>query len=92
MDIFWSPGENAFEFLLGNFNSARAPARAAIVPVRRRRESEGRDRQVFPSFSYNRCEPSHVGRQTLVRPLEPQVRPRCGLGHQKGPRGVQSEP
>ena len=33
------------------------------MPVRRRRESEGRDRQVFPSFSYssyNRCEPSHV--------------------------------
>ena len=27
-----------------------------------------------------------------ARPLEPQVRPRCGLGHQKGPRGVQSEP
>ena len=27
-----------------------------------------------------------------ARPLAPQVRPRCGLGHQKGPRGVQSEP
>ena len=60
MDIFWSPGENAFEFSLRNFNSARAPARATIVPVRRRRESEGRDRQVVSQFSYNRCEPSHV--------------------------------
>ena len=59
MDIFWSPRENAFEFSLRNFNFTRAPARATIVPVRRRRESEGRDRQV-PSFSYNRCEPSHV--------------------------------
>ena len=27
-----------------------------------------------------------------ARPLGPQVKPRCGLGHQKGPRGVQSEP
>ena len=27
-----------------------------------------------------------------ARPLGPQVRPRCGLGHEKGPRGVQSEP
>ena len=43
MDIFWSPLENAFEFSLRNFNFARALARAAIVPVRRRRESEGRD-------------------------------------------------
>ena len=30
------------------------------MPVRRRRESEGRDRQVVSQFSYNRCEPSHV--------------------------------
>ena len=30
------------------------------MPVRRRRESEGRDRQVVTQFSYNRCEPSHV--------------------------------
>ena len=31
--IFWSPGENAFEFSLRNFNSARAPApRASSVP------------------------------------------------------------
>ena len=27
-----------------------------------------------------------------ARPLGPQVKPRCGLGHQNGPRGVQSEP
>ena len=53
--------------LLRNFNSARAPARATIVPVRRRRESEGRDRQVFPPFTYNRCEPSHVGGCTCGR-------------------------
>ena len=38
----------------------RTGARATIVPVRRRRESEGRDRDLVPSFSYNRCEPSHV--------------------------------
>ena len=31
------------------------------MPVRRRRESEGRDREVVSQFSYNRCEPSHVG-------------------------------
>ena len=30
------------------------------MPVWRRRESEGRDRDLVPSFSYNRCEPSHV--------------------------------
>ena len=30
------------------------------MPVRRRRESEGRDRELVPQFSYNRCEPSHV--------------------------------
>ena len=41
VDIFWSPRENAFEFSLRNLNFTRAPARATIVPVRRRRESEG---------------------------------------------------
>ena len=49
----------------------RPAARAqgyTIVPVRRRRESEGRDRQVFSQFSYeyNRCEPSHVGRSASI--------------------------
>ena len=33
-------------------------------------ESEGRDRQVFPSFSYNRCEPSHVSTLTLSNSLD----------------------
>ena len=36
--------------------------------------------------------PGHFRGANPARPLEPQVRPRCGLGHQKGPRGVQSEP
>ena len=36
------------------------------MPVRRRRESEGRDRQVFPQISDNRCGPSHVDLQVVV--------------------------
>ena len=37
------------------------------MPVRRRRESEGRDRQVFPTFSYNFCEGTQVAAAEVLR-------------------------
>ena len=48
------------------------------MPVRRRRESEGRDRQVFPQFSYNRCRPSHVSRASASENSSSESYPEAG--------------
>ena len=45
-----------------------------------------------PEVTFKEGPPGPFREANPGRPLEPQVRPRCGLGHQKGPRGVQSEP
>ena len=58
VDIFWSQRTRSnFHSGTSTQNSARAPARATIVPVSR---LEGRDRRVPHIYFLFCCEPSHV--------------------------------